>query len=175
MTANNRTAHLVQRRSPRRSSAVTACLAGASIVGVGFLSPAAAAEVEVERQSREVTSTGVFITCADGTDILFESTSQRAYTTWLRDGVPVREHRHLTFHGTLTDGVSVLPYTGVWNRDQDFSTGELRITGGQFRVALPDGGTLVGAGLRDVTADELEFAGSGDRFVVALCDAFAEG
>ena len=58
----------------------------------------------------------------------------------------MREHRHLTFDGTLTRDGNTLGYTGVWNRDQDFVTGEIRITGGQFRVDLPSGGTLVGAG-----------------------------
>ena len=44
----------------------------------------------------------------------------------------------------------------------------IRITGGQFRVDLPSGGTLVGAGFR---ADGTEFKGTDDRFLVDLCAA----
>jgi hypothetical protein len=95
---------------------------------------------------------GVLTTCADGTDVTSASLSYRDYTTWLRDGVALREHR----------------YTGVWNRDQDFATGEIRVTGGQFRVDLPAGGTLVGAGFR---AEGNEFKGTDDRFLVDVCAA----
>ena len=144
------------------TTATTAALAG------GLLTPASAAEVEIVREHRVVPGAGVFTTCDDGSVVTFTSLSYRDYTTWLRDGVAVRERRHLTFDGTLTRGTSSLTYTGVWNRDQDLVTGELRITGGQFRVDLPSGGTLVGAGMR---ADGNEFKGSGDRFLTDLCTA----
>jgi hypothetical protein len=134
----------------------------------GMSSAASAAEVEIVREHREVPGAGVLTTCADGTDVTFASLSYRDYTTWLRDGVAVREHRHLTFDGTLTRGTQSLGYTGVWNRDQDFATGEIRITGGQFRVDLPSGGTLVGAGFR---ADGNEFKGTDDRFLIDVCIA----
>ena len=133
-----------------------------------LIDTASAAPVEIVREYREVPGAGVFTTCADGTDVTFTSLSYRDYTTWLRDGVAVRERRHLTFDGTLTRGSQSLGYTGVWNRDQDLVTGELRITGGQFRVDLPDGGTLMGAGFR---TDGTEFKGSDDRFLVDLCTA----
>lgn len=138
------------------------------VLAGGLLPPASAADVEIVREYREVPGAGAFTTCDDGSVITFTSLSYRDYTTWLRDGVVVREHRHLTFDGTLTRGTSMLGYTGVWNRDQDFVTDELRITGGQFRVDLPSGGTLVGAGMR---ADGNEFKGSGDRFLTDLCTA----
>ncbi len=134
----------------------------------GLPSAASAAEVEIVQEYREVPGAGVLTTCSDGSDITFVSLSYRDYTTWLRDGVPVREHRHLTFDGTLTRGSESLGYTGVWNRDQDLVTGEIRITGGQFRVDLPTGGTLVGAGFR---AEGNEFKGTGDRFLADLCTA----
>lgn len=140
------------------TAAVLTCAAG----------PAFASEVEIVREYREVPGAGVFTTCADGSDVTFTSLSYRDYTTWFVDGVAVREHRHLSFDGTLTRGSESLGYTGVWNRDQDFVTGGLRITGGQFRVDLPSGGTLVGAGFR---ADGTDFKGSGDRFLIDLCTA----
>lgn len=130
---------------------------------------AVAAESTVTREHRTVANSGVFTTCSDGSAVHFASLSQRLYTTWWRDGASVREHRHLDFVGTLTKDAVVLPYTGVWNRDEDLVTGRIRITGGQFRVDLPDGRTLVGAGVR---ADGNEFKGTGDRFLVDLCAAF---
>ena len=140
------------------TAAIVTCLAG----------PASATSVEIVREYREVANAGVFYTCADGSDVTFAGLSYRDYTTWLRDGVAVREHRHLTFDGTLTRGSASLGYTGVWNRDQDLLTGEIRITGGQFRVDLPSGGTLVGAGFR---AEGNEFKGTDDRFLVDVCTA----
>ena len=110
----------------------------------------------------------MFTTCSDGSAIPFTGLSYRDYTTWFRDGIRTREHRHLTFEGTLTREDVTVAYTGVWNRDQDFATGEVRITGGQFRVATPDGPTLVGAGVR---ADGNEFKGTGDRCLADLCTA----
>lgn len=132
--------------------------------------PAAAADVDVVRYHRDVPGAGEFHTCADGSVITFESQSSRDYTEWYRDGVKVREHRHLTFVGTLTRGEVTVPYTGVWNRDQDFESGEIRITGGQFRVLFPDGPVLVGAGLR---AQGNDFVGTGDRFLRELCGRMA--
>lgn len=129
---------------------------------------AVATEIDIVREFREVPSAGVFTTCSDGSTISFTSVSYRDYTTWFRDGIRTREHRHLTFDGTLTREHVTVTYTGVWNRDQDFITGEVRITGGQFRVATPDGSTLVGAGVR---ADGNEFKGTGDRFLTDLCTA----
>ena len=140
------------------TAAVVTCVAG----------PASASETEIVREYREVPGAGVFTTCADGSDVTFTSLSYRDYTTWLRDGVPVRERRHLTYDGTLTRGSASLGYTGVWNRDQDLVTGEIKITGGQFRVDLPSGGTLVGAGFR---ADGIEFKGADDRFLIDVCTA----
>ena len=154
-------------RIPLISAATTAVLAITVSAG-GVVATASAAPVEIVREYREVPGAGVFTTCADGTDVTFTSLSYRDYTTWLLDGVAVREHRHLTFDGTLTRGTQSLGYTGVWNRDQDFVTGEIRITGGQFRVDLPSGGTLVGAGFR---ADGNEFKGTDDRFLIDVCAA----
>jgi hypothetical protein len=142
-------------------------LAAAALLGTP--TPAHAADMEVAHFDRTVQNAGTFHVCDDGTVITFASTSQRRYTTWTRDGVLVRERRHLSFDGSLTAGGRVLPYTGVWNRDQDLLTDDLRITGGQFRVDLPSGGTLVGAGMR---AEGTEFKGSGDRFLRDLCAAF---
>jgi hypothetical protein len=150
---------------------LTRCIAplvAAGAVVIGMSPTATAAEVEIVREHRDVANAGVFTTCADGSTVTLTSLSHREYTTWWLDGVPVREHRHLTFDGTLTRGENSLGYTGVWNRDEDFATGEIRITGGQFRVDLPSGGTLVGAGLR---ADGNEFVGSGDRFLTDVCTA----
>ena len=149
-------------------SRIALSLAATSAAVTCLVGPASAAPVEIVREYREVPGAGVFTTCADGTDVTFTSLSYRDYTTWLLDGVALREHRHLTFDGTLTRGTQSLGYTGVWNRDQDFATGEIRITGGQFRVDLPSGGTLVGAGFR---TDGTEFKGSDDRFLVDLCAA----
>jgi hypothetical protein len=149
-------------------SSIALVLAATAAAVTGLPAAASGAEVEIVREYREVPGAGVFTTCADGSDVTFTSLSYRDYTTWLRDGVPVREHRHLTFDGTLTRGTASLGYTGVWNRDQDFVTGELQITGGQFRVDLPSGGTLLGAGMR---ADGTEFKGTGDRFLIDLCSA----
>ena len=147
--------------------AATAVLAITLSAG-GVVGAASATPVEIVREYREVSTAGVFTTCADGIDVTFTSLSYRDYTTWLLDGVAVREHRHITFDGTLTRGTQNLGYTGVWNRDQDFATGEIRITGGQFRVDLPSGGTLVGAGFR---ADGNEFKGTDDRFLIDVCTA----
>ena len=149
-------------------SSIALVLAATAAAVTGLPSAASAAEVEIVREHGDVPGAGVFTTCADGSTVTFTSLSHRDYTTWLRDGVPVREHRHLTFDGTLTRGSESLGYTGVWNRDQDFVTGELRITGGQFRVDLPAGGTLVGAGFR---AEGNEFKGTDDRFLVDVCAA----
>ena len=149
-------------------SAATAAVLAISVGAGGVVATASAAPLEIVREYREVPGAGVLTTCADGTVVTFTSLSYRDYTTWLLDGVAVREHRHLTFDGTLTRGTQRLGYTGVWNRDQDLVTGELRITGGQFRVDLPSGGTLVGAGFR---TDGTEFKGSDDRFLTDLCDA----
>ena len=110
-------------RIPLISAATTAILAITVSAG-GVVATASAAPVEIVREYREVPGAGVFTTCADGTDVTFTSLSYRDYTTWLLDGVAVREHRHLTFDGTLTRGTQSLGYTGVWNRDQDFVTGE---------------------------------------------------
>ena len=154
-------------RIPLASTAIGAIVA-VTVGAGGVITAASAADVEVVREFREVANAGVFTTCADGSDVTFTSLSYRDYTTWLVDGVPVRERRHLTFDGTLTRGSASLGYTGVWNRDQDFISGDLRITGGQFLVDLPTGGTLVGAGFR---ADGNEFKGSGDRFLTDLCAA----
>lgn len=149
-------------------SAATTAILAITVSAGGVVATASTAPVEIVREYREVPGAGVFTTCADGTDVTFTSLSYRDYTTWLLEGVAVREHRHLTFDGTLTRGTQRLGYTGVWNRDQDLVTGELRITGGQFRVDLPSGGTLVGAGFR---TDGTEFKGSDDRFLVDLCAA----
>lgn len=141
-----------------------------TVAAVALLAtPAAfAADVDIVHETRDVPGSGLFTTCTDGSAVVFESLSHRDYTTWYRDGIRTREHRHLTFEGTLTREGTTVVYTGVWNRDQDFVTGELRITGGQFRVATPDGSTLVGAGVR---ADGNEFKGTGDRFLTDLCAA----
>jgi hypothetical protein len=138
-----------------------AALALAATISV----PAVAAELDVVRYHRDVPGAGEFTTCGDGSVITFTSDSSRDYTEWYRDGVKVREHRHITFEGTLTRHNVTVPYTGVWNRDQDFVTGDLRITGGQFRVLFGDS-VLVGGGLR---ADGNEFKGTGDRFLNDLC------
>ena len=143
-------------------------LATAAAVVTGLSGPASAQELQIVREYREVPGAGVLTTCADGSVVTSVSLSFRDYTTWLRDGVAVRERRHLTFEGTLTRAGNTLGYTGVWNRDQDFVTGEIRITGGQFRVDLPSGGTLIGAGLR---ADGNEFVGTGDRWLTDVCAA----
>ena len=143
-------------------------LATAAVLAGGLLTPVSAVELEIVREYREVPGAGVLTTCADGSVVTAASVSYRDYTTWLRDGVAVREHRHLTFEGTLTRGGTSLGYTGVWNRDQDLVTGEVRITGGQFRVDLPSGGTLVGAGMR---ADGNEFKGTDDRWLTDVCSA----
>lgn len=143
-----------------------ALAAAAAVTAVS--APASAADLEIVREYREVPGAGVLTTCADGSVVTLTSLSYRDYTTWLRDGVAVRERRHLTFDGALSRDGNTLGYTGVWNRDQDFVTGEIRITGGQFRVDLPSGGTLVGAGLR---ADGNEFVGTGDRFLTDVCVA----
>ena len=150
------------------ASRIATALAATAATLTCAAGPASASQVEIVREYREVPGAGVFTTCADGSTVTFVSLSYRDYTTWLRDGVAVREHRHLSFDGTLTRGNESLGYTGVWNRDQDFVTGELRITGGQFRVDLPSGGTLVGAGFR---TDGTEFKGSDDRFLTDLCTA----
>ena len=149
-------------------TSIALALAATTAAVSGLPTAASAAEMEIVREYREVPGAGLFTTCADGSEVTFTSLSYRDYTTWVRDGVSVREHRHLTFEGTLTRGTASLGYTGVWNRDQDFITGELQITGGQFRVDLPSGGTLVGAGMR---AEGTEFKGSGDRFLIDLCTA----
>ena len=146
---------------------IATALAASVALAVCAAGPSSASEVEIVREYREVPGAGVFTTCADGSTVTFVSVSYRDYTTWLRDGVAVREHRHLTFDGTLTRGDESLGYTGVWNRDQDLD-GEIRITGGQFRVDLPSGGTVVGAGVR---ADGIEFKGTGDRFLTDVCTA----
>ena len=150
------------------ASRIALSFAATAAVVTCFGGPASAAELEIVREYREVANAGVFYTCADGTDVTFAGLSYRDYTTWFRDGVPVREHRHLSFDGTLTRGTESLGYTGVWNRDQDFTTDEIRITGGHFRVDLPSGGTLVGAGFR---AEGNEFKGTDDRFLIDVCTA----
>lgn len=152
-----------------RTTRIACTMALASALTCAGTTPALSAETTLTREDRIVANSGVFTTCTDGIDVGFASVSERRYTTWWRDGVPVREHRHLDFVGTLTKGSAELVYTGVWNRDEDLITGETRITGGQFRVDLPDGRTLVGAGVR---SDGNEFKGSGDRFLVDLCAAF---
>jgi len=149
-------------------SRVAVVLAATAAGVTGLPAVASADEVEIVREYREVTGAGDFTTCADGSTVTFVSTSYREYTTWYRDGVAIREHRHLTFDGTLTRGSESLPYTGVWNREQDLLTGDITITGGQYRVDLPSGGTLLGAGLR---AEDNDFVGSDDRFVTDLCAA----
>jgi hypothetical protein len=151
-----------------RTARWTGLFSACSLALVIATPPAHAAEMQVAHENRVVANAGVFHTCDDGTAITFSSVSDRRYTTWTRDGVLVRERRHLSFAGQLTAGGTSVPYTGVWNRDEDFITGELRITGGQFRVDLPGGRTLVGAGVR---ADGNEFKGSGDRFLAELCTA----
>ena len=143
-------------------------LAASAAVATWCAGPASATGTEIVREHREVPGAGVLTTCADGSTVSFVSQSHRDYTTWFRDGVAVREHRHLTFEGTLSRGGTSLGYTGVWNRDQDLVTGELRITGGQFRVDLPDGGTIVGAGFR---AEGNELKGSDDRWLTDVCSA----
>lgn len=152
-----------------RKTEIVGTLALASALTYAGTAPSWAAETTVTREHRVVANSGVFTTCSDGTDVRLASLSDRHYTTWWRDGVAVREHRHLDFTGTLTQGSLTLTYAGVWNRDEDLLTGDIRITGGQFRVALPNGRTLVGAGVR---ADGNEFVGTGDRFLVDLCAAF---
>ena len=99
-------------RIPLASTAIGAIVA--VTVGAGaVITAASAADVEVVREYREVPGAGVFTTCADGSDVTFTWLSYRDYTTWFRDGVAVREHRHLTFDGTLTRGSESLGYTGV--------------------------------------------------------------
>lgn len=155
-------------RSSRAILGVTLPIVGALTLGAILTAPAAATEIDIIRVHRDVPGSGSFTVCADGSVVQYSSLSHRDYTTWYRDGVPVREHRHITFDGTLQRGDVTVPYTGVWNRDQDLVSGELRITGGQFRVDLPDGGTLVGAGVR---AEGNEFKSTGDRFLRDLCAA----
>lgn len=152
-----------------RTTKIVCALALTTTLAAAAAVPALAAKTTVTREHRTVASTGLFTTCYDGSAVFFDSLSDRRYTTWWSDGLAVREHRHLDFVGTLTDGTVTLPYSGVWNRDEDLVTGQIRITGGQFRVDLPNGRTLVGAGVR---ADGNEFKGSGDRFLVDLCAAF---
>ena len=86
--------------------AIALGLTATAVLAGGLLTPASAAEVEIVREYREVPGAGVFTTCDDGSVVTFTSLSYRDYTTWLRDGVAVREHRHLTFDGTLTRGSS---------------------------------------------------------------------
>jgi hypothetical protein len=152
---------------PMRAHTITACVPIAAFAAIAA-PQALAADVDIVREVRQVPSAGVLTTCSDGSTILFSGVSERDYTTWFRDGIRTREHRHLSFEGTLSREDLTVTYTGVWNRDQDFVTGEVRITGGQFRVASPDGSTLVGAGVR---ADGNEFKGTGDRFLTDLCTA----
>ncbi len=142
-----------------RTTKSAACSHWPRLMACAGVSSAVAEETTVTREDRTVANSGVFTTCSDGGEMRFASVTQRGYTTWWRDGAAVREHRHITFEGTLTKDAVTLPYTGVWNRDEDLVTGEIRITGGQFRVDLPDGRTLVGAGVR---ADGNEFKGTGD-------------
>ena len=149
-------------------SHIALALAASAVVALGLAGPASASGTEIVREYREVPGAGVLTTCADGSTVTFASLSYRDYTTWLRDGVAVREHRHLTFAGTVSRGGTSLVYTGVWNRDQDLVTGEIRITGGQFRVDLPDGGTIVGAGFR---TEGNELKGSDDRWLTDVCSA----
>ena len=151
-----------------RTHTILATAAVAAFTALVAAPMAVADEVDIVREVRDVPGAGVFTTCSDGSEVSFTSLSHRDYTTWFRDGIRTREHRHLTFEGTLTRGEVTVPYTGVWNREEDFATGEVRITGGQFRVATPDGSTLVGAGVR---ADGNEFKGTGDRFLTDLCAA----
>jgi hypothetical protein len=135
-------------------------------MAVGAIAPASADEVDIIRHQVDVPGSGVFHTCEDGGIITWSGVSHRDYTEWYRHGAKVREHRHISFDATLTlDGQSV-PYTGIWNRDQDFETGKVRITGGQFRVLFPTGPVLVGAGMR---SQGNEFVGTGDRFLQDLC------
>lgn len=143
-------------------TSAVAALALATTISI----PAVADDVDVVHYHRDVPGAGEFTTCQDGSVITFASDSSRDYTEWYRDGVKVREHRHITFEGTLTRHNVTVPYTGVWNRDQDFVTGEVRITGGQFRVPFPGDSVLVGGGVR---ADGNEFKGTGDRFLGDLC------
>ena len=90
------------------TAAIVTCLAG----------PASASSTEIVREYREVPGAGVFTTCADGSDVTFTSLSYRDYTTWFRDGVAVRERRHLTYDGTLTRGsrASATPVSGTATR-----------------------------------------------------------
>ena len=104
------------------------------------VSSAVAKETTVTREHRTVASSGVLTTCSDGSEVHFASVSQRRYTTWWRDGDAVREHRHLDFVGTLTQDAVSLPYTGVWNRDEDLITGQIRITGGSSGSTFRTGG-----------------------------------
>ena len=90
-------------RIPLLTAATTAIVAITVSTG-GVVATASADPVEIVREYREVPGAGVFTTCADGTDVTFTSLSYRDYTTWFRDGVAVRERRHLTFDGTLTRG-----------------------------------------------------------------------
>ena len=101
-------------------SRIAIALATCAAVLTGLAGPASASDLEIVREYREVPGAGVFTTCADGSEVSFNSLSYRDYTTWLRDGVAVRERRHLTYDGTLTRAGNTLGYTGVWNRDQDF-------------------------------------------------------
>jgi hypothetical protein len=156
------------KESTMKTTGIAATVALASAFTSAGAAPALATETAVTREHRVVENSGVLTTCADGTDVQFSSVADRYYTTWWRDGAPVREHRHIDFVGTLSKGSITMPYTGVWNRDEDLLSGDIRITGGQFRVSLPDGPTLVGGGIR---ADGNEFKGTGDRFVVDLCTA----
>ena len=154
----------------------------APVVLVGsLLVPAPAHALTSERVHQTVPGRGTFYTCADGRVITYASVSERDVTRWYADtdgdGAEddlVRERRHLTFTGTLTsDGVAV-PYSGVWNRDSDLTTGVTRITGGNFQVDLRVGRTLMGAGLRDLdTAYANGFVGSGERWLEQLCAWYA--
>ena len=83
-------------------SRIAIALATCAAVATGLAGPASASDLEIVREYREVPGAGVFTTCADGSEVGFTSLSYRDYTTWLREGVAIRERRHLTYDGTLT-------------------------------------------------------------------------
>jgi hypothetical protein len=100
----------------------------------------------------------------------------RQYTVFYdASGNPTRELRHISYTGILTNRTtgSSVPYVGDFNREFDYTTGVLRITGLETRIPLPGGGSMVlGAGysLIDANGDVVSHGPSNSAL---LCSVLA--
>jgi hypothetical protein len=116
------------------------------------------------------------VTCATF-NVLATMRVERQNITFLENGTPVRQIRHVQIEGTLynpTTGYSV-PFDGAFTRTEDFVAQTATYSGRHVRVMIPGQGVLaldVGERIMDVSVNppELIFQGGQHEYAAQVCE-----